>query len=164
MGKVRNECEDIPMVLVQNKVDLMPQAVMTKEEANAKVRQSKVFASSMHAIDPHATMCYYQLALPRGYSNCRMVAAWTLFGCHVNAARLGVCSPCHVGLACFNCACFNCAHIKYACIAMRALDRLPHQHISGARLSFHMGAARLTCALQMSTARMTTWTRVAFTV
>jgi hypothetical protein len=79
MGKVRNECEDIPMVLVQNKVDLMPQAVMTKEEANAKVRQSKVSASLMHAIDPHATMCYYQLALPRGYLNCRMVAAWAFW-------------------------------------------------------------------------------------
>lgn len=34
IGKVRDQCENIPMVLVQNKVDLIDQAVMTKEEAN----------------------------------------------------------------------------------------------------------------------------------
>jgi len=34
IGKVRDQCDNIPMVLVQNKVDLIDQAVMSKEEAN----------------------------------------------------------------------------------------------------------------------------------
>jgi Ras-related protein Rab-23 len=34
-GTVKDQCDNIPMVLVQNKVDLIDQAVMSKEEANA---------------------------------------------------------------------------------------------------------------------------------
>lgn len=40
--KVEDEVGSIPMVLVQNKVDLMDQAVMTKEEANAKADSVKL--------------------------------------------------------------------------------------------------------------------------
>ncbi len=37
------EVGPIPMVLVQNKVDLMDRAVMTKEEANAKAEAVRYF-------------------------------------------------------------------------------------------------------------------------
>lgn len=47
--KVEAEVGSIPMVLVQNKVDLMDQAVMTKEEANAKAEaiRLKFFRTSV---------------------------------------------------------------------------------------------------------------------
>lgn len=40
--KVEAECNAIPMVLVQNKVDLIERAVMTKEEANEKAEKVKL--------------------------------------------------------------------------------------------------------------------------
>lgn len=42
IAKVEAEVGNIPMVLVQNKVDLMDQAVMSKEEANAKAEKVKL--------------------------------------------------------------------------------------------------------------------------
>lgn len=40
--KVEAEVKSIPMVLVQNKVDLIDQAVMSKEEANALAERVKL--------------------------------------------------------------------------------------------------------------------------
>lgn len=42
IGKVRDQCDNIPMVLVQNKVDLIDQAVMTKEEYVNTSRPSSI--------------------------------------------------------------------------------------------------------------------------
>jgi len=40
--KVEDEVQNVPMVLVQNKIDLVDQAVMTPEEANAKAEAIKL--------------------------------------------------------------------------------------------------------------------------
>lgn len=41
-GKVLEECGDIPMVLVQNKIDLLDGATVTKEEAESLAKKLKV--------------------------------------------------------------------------------------------------------------------------
>lgn len=42
LPKVEAECGSIPMVLVQNKIDLLERAVMTTEEGNAKAEKVKL--------------------------------------------------------------------------------------------------------------------------
>eukprot|EP00039_Didymoeca_costata_P001110 m.49793 g.49793 ORF g.49793 m.49793 type:complete len:247 (+) comp10631_c0_seq3:152-892(+) len=42
INKVEAECGSIPMVLVQNKIDLLERAVMTTEEGNAKAEKVKL--------------------------------------------------------------------------------------------------------------------------
>ncbi|CAG0891249.1 unnamed protein product [Cyprideis torosa] len=42
LSRVEDECGDIPMVLVQNKIDLLEQATILNEEAEALARDMKL--------------------------------------------------------------------------------------------------------------------------